>query len=89
MTLAVLVPVLLVGLGVAAVVALILTCLRKWWKMLDAERELSLAPVRLLKEQNDLIAEMIGSTNIWIGDDLKDRLIAAHEKYQELERKYK
>lgn len=89
MTLAVLVPVLLVALGVAAIVALILTGLRKWWKMLDAERELSLAPVRLLKEQNNLIAEMIGSTNIWIGDDLKDRLIAAHEKYQELERKYK
>lgn len=89
MTLAVLVPVLLVALGVAAVVALILTGLRKWWRMLDAERELTLAPVRLLKEQNNLIAEMIGSTNVWIGDDLKDRLIAAHDKYRELERKYK
>lgn len=89
MTLAVLVPVLLVALGVAAVVALILTGLRKWWQMLDAERELTLAPVQLLKEQNDLIAEMIGSTNIWMGDDLKDRLIAAHDKYRELERKYK
>ena len=89
MTLAVLVPVLLIGLGVAAVVTFALIGFRKWWRMLDAERELSLAPVRLLKEQNNLIAEMIGSTNVWIGDDLKDRLIAAHDKYRELERKYK
>ena len=89
MTLAVLVPVLLIGLGVAAVVTFVLIGFRKWWRMLDAERKLSLAPVRLLKEQNNLIAEIIGSTNIWIGDDLKDRLIAAHDKYRELERKYK
>lgn len=84
-----LVPVLLVGLGVAAVVIFALIGFGKWWRMLDAEREAALAPVRLLKEQGDLIAELIGSTNVWIGDDLKNRLIAAHDRYREIERKYK
>jgi len=40
-----LVPVILIGFGVAAVVIFALTGFRKWWQVLDAEREAALAPV--------------------------------------------
>lgn len=89
MTLAVLVPVLLVGLGVAAVVIFALIGFRKWWQMLDAERELTLAPVRLLAEQDDAICDVIARTNLWVDDRLQDKLIKTHEKYMSIERKRK
>lgn len=91
MTLAVLVPVLLIGLGVAAVVIFALIAFGKWWRMLDAEREAALAPLRLLKEQDEIICDVIAEADVIVilGNPIRDKLIAVHEKYQEIERKYK
>lgn len=90
MTLAsILVPVLLIGLGVAAVVIFALIGFRKWWQMLDAEREAALAPPRLLREQAEVIADVIADASPYIRTDIRDKLMAAHEKYQEIERKRK
>lgn len=90
MTLAVLVPVLLIGLGTAAVVGFFLVVCWKWWRMLDAERELSLAPVRLLKEQDRVICDVIAEADVivMLGNPIRDKLIAAHDKYQEKETRW-
>lgn len=90
MTLAsILVPSLLIGLGVAAVVILILVSCRKWWRMLDAEREAALAPPRLLKEQAEVIADVIADASPYLRIEVRDKLMTVHEKYREIERKRK
>jgi len=90
MTLAsILVPALLIGLGVAAVVTFALAGFRKWWRMLDAEREAALAPPRLLREQAEVIADVIADASPYIRIEVRDKLMAVHEKYQEIERKRK
>lgn len=96
MTLAVLVPVLLIGLGVAAVVIFALIGFRKWWRMLDAEREAALAPRRLLGEQDELISELLYQiTGLTLDKEdplpakLYNRIEKAQDQYREIERKYK
>ena len=79
-----LVPVILIGFGVAAVVIFALTGFRKWWQVLDAEREAALAPVRLLREQDQVLCEVMAKLNVWLDSDLKDKLINTHEQYAEV-----
>lgn len=82
MTLAsILVPGLIWGMLALGLLAVAGVIARKHWRKLDAERRAALAPLRLLREQGDLINELIGVNDPCIPVDVQDRLMKANERY--------
>jgi hypothetical protein len=51
---------------------------------LNTTRRQALAPYRLLRDQDDVICDMIAETQGLVPQELRDKMLACHEAYSEI-----